>query len=162
MYLVVIHALISIGFTKVIATTRYRTHDDDILCHITPHLKCQTVFIPSHWLTYTCIAHVSIDVYKYMLVYRHVFTLSYSSALCYSFWTHAHANMPYFARAGWGPLDVGLILQHNDMFARIRLSILYLQAFHRVQGCFMVRYLFPTISQKLWLHLYDTVLTLRA
>ena len=50
--------------------------------------------------------------------YIHVSTLSCSSALSTSFWTHAHANMPYFVRAVWGWLDL-LVLVHNDMCRRI-------------------------------------------
>ena len=36
-----------------------------------------------------------------------------------SFWSHSHANMPYFARTGWGRLDCNLVLLHTDMFSRI-------------------------------------------
>ena len=80
-------------------------------------LCAQGLYLP--FLAYTCTLYVSIDVYIYMSVYRQVFSLPYSSTLCYSFWTHVYLNMPYFSRAGWVPLHVDLVLQHNDMLTRI-------------------------------------------
>ena len=117
-------------------------------------LCAQVLYLP--FLAYTCTLYVSIDVYIYMSVYRKVFslhtpshsvTLSELTCLIFQVLAGFHSMSTWFCN----------IMTCWQGFA---LSKLYLPTVHQLQGCCMVRYLFPTILKKTLIAL-DTVLAIR-
>ena len=112
---------------------------------------------------YTHLIHMDkywhISMYISVHSYIHVSTLSCSLALSSSFWTHAHANMPYFARAVWGRVD--LVLVHSDMFRRICFQHIIFTGHSSGTDLLYDPLSVSHRFWKNWLYLYDTVLAIR-
>ena len=141
----------------MIATRHYRTDDDDdILCHIVPHVKRQTIFLPPH-----CVHQVNIYHFYHK---THIITRSHSSILFCTLYLSLNSRpcrhggiLPKQLRSPRLPPGSGKWWHaYKDLLQAYCIYRPFIG--HRVVVWSVI--CFPSYLQKRWLHLYDTVLAI--